>query len=93
MVYVVAEKSFSLDCNVNGTFLLASRVSWKHEGKWLHSQTQQSGTNVLLVFNKVRHQDDGIYQCSVYNYSGLSPNDNIPNDVNVTMQVIGELNQ
>jgi len=93
VAYVVAGKSFSLDCNVNGTFLLASRVSWKHEGKWLHNQAQQSGTKVQLVLNKIRLQDDGIYQCSVYNFSGLSPNDDIPNDVNVTMVVVGKLNQ
>ena len=93
MVYVVEGKSFSLDCNVNGTFLLASRVSWKHDGKWLNNQTQQLGTKVQLVLNKVRRQDDGIYQCSVYNFSGLSPNDDIPNDVNVTIQVVGKLNQ
>ena len=90
MLYVVAGKSFSLDCNVNGTILLASRVSWKHEGKWLHNQTQQLGTKVQLDLNKVRRQDDGTYQCSVYNFSGLSPNDDIPNDVNVTMRVVGK---
>ena len=90
MVYVVAGKSFSLDCNVNGTILLASRVSWKHEGKWLHNQTQQLGTKVQLDLNKVRRQDDGTYQCSVYNFSGLSPNDDIPNDVNVTIRVVGK---
>lgn len=90
MVYVVAGKSFSLDCNVNGTFLMASRVSWKHEGKWLHNQTQQLGTKVQLDLNKVRSQDNGTYQCSVYNFSGLSPIDDIPNDVNVTMLVLGK---
>ena len=89
MVYVVAGKSFTFDCNVNGTFSLASRVSWKHEGKWLYNQTQQLGTKVQLVLNEVRRQDDGIYQCSVYNFSGLSPNDEIPNDVNVTVLVGG----
>lgn len=89
MVYVVAGKSFSLDCIVNGTLRLASRVNWKHEGKWLHNQTQQLGTKVQLVLNDVRRRDDGIYQCSVYNFSGLSPNDDIPKDVNVTMLVVG----
>lgn len=89
MVYVVVGKPFSLDCNVNGTLLWASRVSWKHEGKWLVNQTQQLGTKVQLVLNEVRRQDGGIYQCSVYNLSGLSPNDDIPNDVNVTILVGG----
>lgn len=89
MVYAVAGKSFSLDCIVNGTLRLDSRVSWKREGKWLHNQTQQLGTKVQLVLNDVRRRDDGIYQCSVYNFSGLSPNDDIPNDVNVTMLVGG----
>ena len=90
VVYVVAGKSFSLDCNVNGTFLLASQVSWKHEGKWLHSQTQQLGKKVQLDLKRVRRQDNGTYQCSVYNFSGLNPNDDVPNDVNVTMLVLGK---
>ena len=90
MVYVVAGKSFSLDCNVNGTMLLASQVSWKHEGKWLHSQTQQLGKKVQLDLKNVRRQDNGTYQCSVYNFSGLNPNDDVPNDVNVTMLVLGK---
>ena len=91
VVYVVAETSspFRLDCIINGSSLSASRVSWKHDRKWLHNQTQRLGTKVQLVLSKVKRQEDGIYQCSVFNVSGLSPGEVIPKDVNVTVLVGG----
>ncbi|KAJ7377384.1 hypothetical protein OS493_029744 [Desmophyllum pertusum] len=49
VVYVVVGKSVSLNCIINGTSFLASRVSWKHEGQWLHNQTRPQGTKVPSV--------------------------------------------
>ncbi len=91
VVYVVAGKTLRLDCNINGSSLSASLVSWKHEGKWLHNNTvtQQLGTKVRLVLSKVKRQEDGVYQCSVFNFSGLSSDDVIPKDANVTILVGG----
>lgn len=89
VVYVVAGKTLTLDCKINGTSLSASLVSWKHEGKWLHNHTQQLGTKVQLVLRQVKRQEDGIYQCSVFNFSGLSSDDVIPKDANVTILVGG----
>ena len=89
-VYVVAGKELSLDCTLNGSSLSTSRVSWKHDGKWLHNQTNRSATKVQLILRNVIRQQDGLYQCSVFNLSGQIPSEVVPKDGNVTVFVGGK---
>ena len=90
MVYVVAGDTLTLDCTVNNTVLSASQVSWKHEGKWLHNQTQRSATKVRLVIKRIKRQQHGLYQCSLSSLSGQSQNAVVAKDANVTVLVGGK---
>ena len=89
--YVVAGRTLSLDCEVNSTTLSAGRVSWKHEGKWLHNLTRRLGTKVRLIITRITPQQHGIYQCSVFNVSKESQDEDFPHDANVTVLVGGRL--
>ena len=45
---------------------------------------------MLLILRNVSRHQEGIYRCSVFNSSGLSPNDAVPTDANVTIYVGGK---
>ncbi|XP_068710871.1 uncharacterized protein [Montipora foliosa] len=86
VTYVVAGKDLSLDCEINGTSLPSSQVSWKHEGAWLHNLTRRVGRKLQLVIPGITSEQYGIYQCGVFNFSSLN---DYPLDANVTV-LVGE---
>ncbi|XP_073239312.1 receptor-type tyrosine-protein phosphatase F-like [Porites lutea] len=88
-IYVVPGKDLSLDCIVNGSSLSVDRVSWKHDGKWLHNETQRSTSRVRLILRKISRQQDGLYQCGVFKPSGQSSLEAIPKEGNVTVFIGG----
>ncbi|PFX30228.1 uncharacterized protein LOC111323830 isoform X2 [Stylophora pistillata] len=89
--YLKEGKTLKLSCKIHGRPLFVSRVSWKHNGDWLHNQTKQEVGAVKLILTKVTRHQEGIYQCGVYNSSGLSPSEAIPADANVTLFVGGAI--
>ena len=88
-VYVVSGKDLSLNCIVNGSSLSVDRVSWKHDGKWLHNETHRSTSEVRLILRKISRQQDGLYQCGVFKPSGQSLLEAIPKEENVTVFIGG----
>lgn len=89
-VYVVSGKDLSLNCIVNGSSLSVDRVSWKHDGKWLHKETHRWSTSeVRLILRKISRQQDGLYQCGVFKPSGQSLLEAIPKEGNVTVFIGG----
>ncbi|CAH3105062.1 unnamed protein product [Pocillopora meandrina] len=91
--YLIEGKTLKLSCKIHGTPLFASRVSWKHSRDWLHNQTKREVGAVRLTLERVSRHQEGIYQCGVYNFSGLSSTEAIPADANVTLFVGGPIHR